>query len=173
MKIDFKNPDSISNIRNLQELLQKQNPSIDEVAAAMLFAMPIFYSNRPGKLHGLLKHHSISGTGCHNPTSEKTKKTLWNIIRYEINIEDGNGSTLGIKHEYMQGGYLRAVFTTSTGHYVVSADIFGDEEHTVIIKSASIEGSNPDSCMKELAVFLKEPLDTLFAIVNSASTTAT
>ncbi len=163
MKIDYQNRDSSSQIKNLQDLLGTDNPSKENLALAMVCIILIFYENRPGKLKDL-HNYSIHGTGCHNPTSEKTGETIWNIWRYEITIKKDKGPMLVIKWEYKQGGYIKATFYHNNSEQTVTADIFGIAE-IAEARSVGITCQNTKSIMDELNLFLKEPLDTLAAMI--------
>jgi len=164
MKIDLENVDSILQIKKLQQLLSIEKPADQDVAMAILLILFIFYANRPGKLYDITDY-DIHGTGCHNPTSEKTGKTIMYIWRLEIYIEHHNDS-LVIKHELMHGGYIRAVLRIAGITRVISADISeGDEDGTVI--ATLITAKHRREVMQQLRMFLKNPLDTLLKVTEN------
>ena len=120
--VDFKKPDSQTQIINLQNILKTPNATKEDVVLAMLLSIMIFFRNRPGRLKDY-KPYFIHGTGCHNPTSEKTGKTVWGIWRYEITIVSTEKSRLEIKYEYKNPGYLKAVFKSGKKKRIVTGDI--------------------------------------------------
>jgi hypothetical protein len=166
MKIDFKTPDNSLQIKILQNLLQKVEPTKEDLVIAMLLTVLIFYENRPGKIKGLPGYFS-HGTGCHNPTSLKSGKTLWGIWRLEIIIENTAGTRLDIKYEYVIGGYLKAVFKDKEDEWIVGADINkGDDKETVSPAEITVMSKNNETLMQKINKFLNEPL-TRILIVNN------
>lgn len=166
MKVDIKVPDNSEQIQNLQNLLQIQKPSNEDIALVMLLSSLIFFENRPGKLRNL-PGYFIHGTGCHNPTSEKTKKIIWGIWRVEVTIDTQIDSNLHIKYELMNGGYLKAVLNYNGIKSVVTADILIDAaKNDLVPRSISIEGEKRELLMDQLNKFLKEPLDALLIVNN-------
>lgn len=164
MKIDFKNPDSSAQIKNLQSLLEKEDPSENDIIIATLFTSLIFYENRPGKLNKL-ENYSIHGTGCHNPASEKTGKTRWGVLRLEVTI-NFQDFILIIKREHVNGGYMRAVIKKGSKAQIITADMFsGKKKETMEARSIFIKGKTCKEIMKDLHTILKEPLETLLNIV--------
>lgn len=164
MKIDFKNRDSPDQIKNLQSLLEKEEPSENDIVIATLLTSLIFYENRPGKLNRL-ENYNIHGTGCHNPTSEKKRKTLWGVLRLEITIVFQD-FIFTIKREHVNGGYMRAVLKKGGKVQIIAADIFSGKEREIMeARSISIKGKNCKEIIKDLHKLLKQPLDTLLNIV--------
>ncbi|HWC57481.1 MAG TPA: hypothetical protein VG621_00805 [Candidatus Paceibacterota bacterium] len=167
MKIDLKKPDVPLQIADLQKLLQTTTPTEKELVLALLFTIVIFHENRPRELHKLLHNHCISGTTCHNPTSDKTGKTLRGVCRAEITIDHRNGTTLTIQHEVMQNGYLKAILKGGKEKTVViAANIFTRRDGNIEPISITITGDTAASILEELHNLLKEPVELLYAVVT-------
>ena len=158
-KFDFEDPDSLQQINNLQKLLANTHPEKEDVALALFMITGIFFQNRPGKLAGF-PGFFISGTGCHNPRSEKTNKILWGLCRYEIFMHDCEGIILTIKHERFNGGHLRAVLTKNGVEQILSADIFTGNLFWKL-RTKSVFCLNPNIFMEDLKCFLRRPLQEL------------
>lgn len=161
MKIEFQKPDTSTQIAALQTLLQLNQPTDEEVALALFITVLVFYENRPGKLYGKLDHYNIHGTGCHNPTSYKTNKTVRGIWRLHITIQNKNGAELIASYEVQQGGYLKGELKQGSSTQTMACSIVREKDTTTQAISVKSTGGTPSSFLKELSVLLKEPLETL------------
>ena len=94
------------------------------------------------------------------------------IWRTEITIERGDDEeqVLTIKHELMQGGYLKAVFKNGDTEQTITADIlYDDKDESLTPTVVSIGDANGDTLMADLNNFLKEPIDELLRVTEKES----